>query len=76
MKYLRHIFDYLPCIFNLLRELFYTYKKKIFFAGGSFFIILFPAGFLPYPFEFILNARSFSLHGKEKDIHFYPPPIK
>ena len=39
LKYLRHIFDYLPCIFNFLRELFYRGKLKIFFfARGKFYI--------------------------------------
>ena len=38
MNYLRHIFDYLPCFFNLLREVFYHMKKIFFFARGKFYI--------------------------------------
>ena len=36
LNYLRHIFDYLPCIFNLLREVFYHTKNKIFFRETVF----------------------------------------
>ena len=32
MNYLRHIFDYLPCIFIFLREVFYREKKYFFHA--------------------------------------------
>ena len=41
LKYLRHIFDYLPCIFNLLREVFY-HTKKIFFSYETDLIQIHP----------------------------------
>ena len=37
MNYLRHIFDYLPCFFNFLREVFYHAQKKYFFRRKRFF---------------------------------------
>ena len=46
MNYLRHIFDYLPCIFNLLREVFYRMKKIFFFVRDTFFRNCFPYDFL------------------------------
>ena len=46
MNYLRHIFDYVPCIFNLLREVFYQIKKYFFFVRSHFLMEPLTADFL------------------------------
>ena len=58
MNYLRHIFDYLLCNFNLLREVFYHMKKIFFFARDRFFIKPFTAGLLPEPVCLARNGAA------------------
>ncbi len=68
MKYLRHIFDYLPCILNYLRELFYR-AKKIFFSHKAVFVYIQPTSkYIIYTFPTNNADSEKSLKQKAKTI--------